>query len=327
MNKRPPQNLTDSDRRAMLIMIACVAAVLVIFSAYMILLRSDSCKSEDAPPTPPTYTDSATSASDASPSDASASDAETAPAIVVTVQNADGVYHRTNVKRSEAMSLTVVSQNGEGFDFTLSAGSGDTAVSLVGRASFYDETSARADLAESQLNFTFDAGGIRLYQTARINALGDMLADGTYILGEPAYIEEAVQQAQTNSLDADIRNTQTVSDELKRIMSVADYDLMHTLFESGNCPVYEGPEKGYDKNGKEINIDSELKAVKYYAFIQGTGQELILICTTDGKVYIGICDGAAYRYYTNDDAYKTKAPVSITGQAETKSMTLSYQNG
>ena len=80
-----------------------------------------------------------------------------------------------------------------------------------------------------------------------------------------------------------------------------------------------------DKNGKDINIDRELDAVKYYVFVPYSGEELMLICKNDGKVYLGICDGGEYRYYTNDPAYKSKAPQAIIGQADVKGMKLIYK--
>ena len=51
----------------------------------------------------------------------------------------------------------------------------------------------------------------------------------------------------------------------------------------------------------------------------------MLICSQSGKVYIGICDGAEYRYYTNDENYKKTAPSAISDQASIQNMQLIYK--
>lgn len=238
----------------------------------------------------------------------------------VTVTGADGEYKMTSIKKADAATLTISAQNETSFSFKLAGPKG----TISGSAYFTGSNKAFYEGAAGGLGFTFASGGIDVYQDGAIEELGGAKPDGRYIKGEPTYIDEQVEQ---NNFDIDLRNSQPVKKALIEIMSKDDYNRMEYLFglyEDGNGVVYSTGSPTYDKNGNKINVDGEIGAIKYYAFEQGTGQELVLICTNDAKVYIGISDGAEYRYYTNDPAYKNKAPASISGQANTKNMTLVF---
>ncbi len=236
----------------------------------------------------------------------------------VAVTDANGTYSRTNVSKEEAAALEISGQDNVGFSFILRVNGGE----LAGYAYFNGATTAAFELETGLIGFTFESGGIKVYHTMLISNFGDKSADGTYIKGEASYVEDSAQQS---SFDADIRSSSEVKSALKSLLSSSDYRLMNDIFANGTCPVFENKEKTVDKNGKEITVDGQMNAVKYYAFISGTGEELVLICGKGGKVYIGISDGSSYRYYTNDDSYKASAPTAISGQAEAKSMTLEYK--
>ena len=148
--------------------------------------------------------------------------------------------------------------------------------------------------------------------------------DGVYSTDKPVYIEDEAAKSEALGYDANIRTTQAVRDSLTSVMSAPDLTLMDFIFENGTFRVFENAEKGYDKNGEPINIDAQLSAVKYYGFINGTGEEVILICSNDAKVYVGLCNGAEYHYYTNDPAYADTAPKAIAGQAKGKGMDLVF---
>lgn len=244
-------------------------------------------------------------------------DAGAVDSFSVTVTGANGTYNRTNVSRNEAATLKIEQQDQTGFAFTLNVNGGE----VSGYAYFNGANTAAYELAEGLIGFTFENNSVKVYHTMQISNFGGASADGTYIAGTPTYNEET---SAASAYDADIRTADTTQAALKSIMSKSDYSLMNSIFADGVCPVYQNSELTLDKNGKEVLVDSQMKAVKYYAFVNGTGEELVLICSNSGKVYIGICDGGEYRYYTNDDNYKTTAPSSISGQAATKNMQLRY---
>lgn len=234
----------------------------------------------------------------------------------VAVTGADGTYGRTGVSEAEGGTLTISNQDSMGFNFDLKVGGGV----LSGYAYFTGATTAMYELEGGLINFSFESEGIKIYHTVQVPVFNNKSADGTYV-GNPVTIEE---QAQESEYNADVRNEQTVRNELIKALPESDFALMESIFTTGACPTYQNDELTYDKNGKECTVDSEMKAVKYYAFVAGTGEELVLICRDNGQFYLGLCDGSSYRYYTNDEEYKDEAPKSISGQAQTKSMTLKF---
>lgn len=129
-----------------------------------------------------------------------------------------------------------------------------------------------------------------------------------------------------NSLDVGMRNNATVQATLKSLMG-ADFALMNSIFATGSEQIGASyPDVTTDKNGVVCRCDNETKSIKYeYVVNNGTGQRVLLLCSATGKVYVGICDGAAFRYYTNDSAKKTSAPECITGTAAGMGMTVTYK--
>ena len=244
----------------------------------------------------------------------------------VTVTNADGTYFRTDVKQSEAATLKISSQNETGFAFSLNVNAESASGTLAGHAYFCAEREAVYEGATGMLNFNFGDSGITIYMTDTLSAFDaeGVYPDGKYSTSKPVYIEDEAAKSETLGYDANIRTSQPVRDALAGIMPATDLTLMDFIFENGTFQVFENAEKGYDKNGTPINIDAQIGAVKYYGFINGTGEEVVLICTSDAKVYAGICNGAEYRYYTNDPAYADSAPKAIAGQAKGKGMSLIY---
>jgi len=241
---------------------------------------------------------------------------------VVAVTGADGTYGRTDVSRNDAATLVVTNQNETGFEFSLDVRGEGVQGSLSGYAYFCGEKEAMYEGAQGRIIFAFGSNGITVYQMDIIEAFSSVSPDGIYVIGTPSYIEDEAEQSE---FDANIRNSDMIKGVLSGMLSENDAALLEFIFQNGTERVFEGSEKGYDKNGTAINIDAELNAVKYCAFINGTGEEIVMICTNDGKVYVGICDGMEYRYYTNDPAYASTAPKAIAGQAQGRGLQLVSQ--
>ena len=243
----------------------------------------------------------------------------------VIVTDADGRYRRTNVYRAEEATLDIAEQDQLGFTFSLEACAEGTSGTVAGQAYFCGESEAIFEGSTGTLNFRFGSGGVTVYMTDTFEAFNGAAPDGIYVSGEPTYIEDAAAQSEESGLDAQVRESEAVQAALQAILPEQDMSLMNSIINNGTARVFENSEKGYDKNGTPINIDGQLNAVKYFSFVSGSGEELVLICTNDGMVYLGICDGAEYRYYTNDPAYTSDAPRAIAGQAAGKGMSLIYK--
>ncbi len=244
---------------------------------------------------------------------------------VVEVQDADGSYSRTNVYRAEKATLDITGQDSEGFAFSLEACSENNSGTVAGMAYFCSENEAIYITSAGTLCFRFGSSGVTVYMIDEFAAFNGVSPDGIYVSDMPTYIEDAAAQSEEVGLDAEIRSSESVQEALRSLLSEQDIALMNSIFETGAQRVVENSEKGYDKNGTAINIDAQLNAVKYICIVSGSGEEIVMICTNDARVYVGICDGAEYRYYTNDEAYAAEAPNAISGQARGKGMTLRYQ--
>ncbi|MBE6754217.1 MAG: hypothetical protein E7559_07710 [Ruminococcaceae bacterium] len=233
--------------------------------------------------------------------------------------------------RDDGAQLVISEQDPTGFTYQLVMG-GKT---YAGYAYFIGASSAIQEMEDGLVNFEFSKEGVQISQTGPIAALGGNAAEGSYAgtvdMTEPTSIEEEeeelveeeTEEAQS-SYNADVRETKAVTDALAAALSADEEKLVETIFQNGTCPVFQSPECVLDKNGKECIVDAEMQAVKYYAFIQGTGEELLLICEDDGTFWLGLCNGGSYRYFTNDSERRDNPPKAISGQATSKSMTLTY---
>ena len=97
---------------------------------------------------------------------------------------------------------------------------------------------------------------------------------------------------------------------LSATLSAEDYALYREMMDKGlKSPIpYE---RTLDKNGKKVNVDTQLNAVKYYAYLSSIAADMIFICSNDAKIYVLFYDTEEMRYYTNDKAYATQMPASF----------------
>lgn len=315
----------------------CVGIVLIALILCITLQRCDGCGAKQDIPVveqgdttvQPSDTDIYDIMQPVSEGDADVSGSDAA--FTVTVSHADGTYTRTGAQAEDAAQLVISQQNETGFSFALTV-SGST---LNGAAYFISENTAMCEAIGAQINFRFGQGEVFVEESAPVSGFGDRSCSGVYSIGaqtttnetgETTQTTKAPESAAANNYDANIKDSDTVKAALNSLLPASDLTLMNNIFADGTSAVQQGAAgQGKDKNGKDINIDRELDAVKYYVFVAYSGEELVLICKNDGKVYLGLCDGGEYRYYTNDSAYKSKAPQAIIGQADVKGMKLIYK--
>lgn len=249
----------------------------------------------------------------------------------VTVTGADGRYQRSAEEGSEA-SLDISGQNAESFSFSLTIGEAQ----MSGTAYFNGERTAICEKADGALSFAFDAGAVYVAPDGTISELGDASAEGLYALIEaaPTTSTESTEPTTTTTAakasgvyDLDVIYSDAVQSALGSMMPASDRALIDSLMalfgEYGL--IFGSGDASMEKEGRAFNYDSQMDAVVYYAFESGTGREVVVLCSSNGKTYAGVCDGSEYRYYTNDSNRESPsdAPDYIVRYAKVKGMSLS----
>lgn len=228
----------------------------------------------------------------------------------------EGTYSRTKVKKADAATLIIESDGSDGFSFSLTLPGGK----LTGEAKYKDTKTAKYKSGGATLTFSFASGSVSLSHSGKAEVFGSASPDGKYTAAKPVYIEE---QAAKSSYDADVRSSSKVKKALKSTLPAEDYDTVMLILKQGEYPALAASEADYDKDGRAIFVDRELDCVKYCAFLSGEG-EVILICSSDGKIYCALNDYSEMRYYSNDPDRKDKAPKAIVSTAKAYGLELRY---
>jgi len=244
----------------------------------------------------------------------------------VTVTGADGTYLRS--EGSSEASITITGQNTESFAFDLTVGQASTSDT----AYFNGARSAICEKADGALLFSFEAEGVLVTTDGTVSELSSP-ADGIYILSEASTTTPTTTTTTSTTpagntvYDLDLIKSESTRNTLSSMMSSQEYNLVRDLLDAqgGYGIIYGTGDKAKEKQGRSFNLDSQTNGVMYYSFESGTGRETVVICTGDGKVYVGLCDGSEYRYFSNDPARSSAsdAPNTIVQYAKIKNMTLS----
>lgn len=328
-----------SDKNLNLIVIAAIAIVIIatIICVFVQMNGSDVSASG--------------SASGAASADAAATGDElfgvsTAPVFQQTTVAAGPIADGSYTCAATGAIIAVSNASESYFDFILTLVDGS---SFSGTASFSDSaTSAIYTSGSTSIRFTAGGGSITVGlsgSTAALGLPGGSVIDGVYSSGAQqtttttttaattstsattAATTTANSSAPNSALDVGFKDQPAMQTSLKTLMGDADYNLMNSIFATGSQQISSRyPDVTYDKNNVMCRTDVDLNAVKYeYVTNNGSGERVILLCTHDGKAYVGICDGSEFRYYTNDPAYKTKAPECISETAKGLGFSLSYK--
>lgn len=230
----------------------------------------------------------------------------------------EGTWKKTNVYESAKATLKISDQTDDDFSFTFKIWNGDTTSSISGTASFTKEKIAVYKKGSSTLTFDYGSKYLSVYHSGTNKALGfstSVTIDGKFTQGTPNYYKEE----ETNTYDYNVYKSSAVVKALKSTLSADDYELYTELMEKGlRSPI--PLERTVDKNGNKINVDTQLKQVKYYANLSSIGTDMIFICSGSGKIYVLLYDVEEMRYYTNDKAYASKMPKSFQDVADSKGM-------
>ncbi|MBP3415685.1 MAG: hypothetical protein J6L81_10885 [Clostridia bacterium] len=327
-----------SDKNLNLIVIAAIAVVIIATIVCVFVQMQDPQASASGSASASASADAAPTSDeiDIDPTSTSAS-AATVPAGPI----ADGSY----TCASTGAIIAVNNSSASYFDFILTLADG---ASFSGEAAFSDSaTSAIYTSGSTSIRFTAGSGSVTVGlsgSTAALGLPGGSVIDGVYSSGAQqttttttatttstsattAATTTANSSAPNNALDVGFKDQPAMQTALKTLMGDADYNLMNSIFSTGSQQISSRyPDVTYDKNNVMCRTDVDLNAVKYeYVTNNGSGERIILLCTQDGKAYVGICDGSEFRYYTNDPAYKTKAPECISETAKGLGFSLSYK--
>lgn len=238
------------------------------------------------------------------------SEAESQPTFTVTVTGLDGSYSRTNVESANAATLKISSQDSKGFDFSLTL-SGTT---YAGYAAFVSVDTAQWSYDGNVLSFECSSGSITLSGYKAVN--------GSYTTAAPTYTD-----APESKYDSDIINSSATRSTLSDIMSSDDYSLLKRILDDGSRMGVSESSSEYqtDKNGVGIMVDKKTGMIKYQYELKYEGRCMIL-CSTDGKVCIGIYnenDGSGeLRYYASTSALRSEEPDCIKNYAVAYDLTL-----
>ena len=84
-------------------------------------------------------------------------------------------------------------------------------------------------------------------------------------------------------------------------------------------------ERTKDKNGRLVNVDAELNAVKYYAHLSDNGYDMIFICSDTANIYVLFYNSEEIVYYTNDKNYSSTMPASFQAVAKAKNIKPTFR--
>ncbi len=235
-----------------------------------------------------------------------------------------GTWYKQDAAASQKAVLTVTMQYEDSFEFRLEIWNGKESAVINATAFYSDETTAEyAPKKKAKLTLQYDTDHVSITHTGKNSAFGigdDYVIDGQFTEQEPDYPEESTEV----TYDYDIYRSDKVVQALKDTLSSDDYALYQDMMKNGlNSPI--NYERTLDKNGRQVNVDSELNAVKYYAHLSSTGTDMIFICSEDAKIYLLFYNSEEIIYCTNDKSYSSKMPASFQAVAKAKNIKPTFR--
>ena len=243
------------------------------------------------------------------------------------VQSFVGMWYKTNVTESQKAELTVTLQYSDSFEFRLETWNGSKSAVIKGTAFYTDETHAEYS-PKKKVKLTFERGidNVVVTHTGSNSSLGigkDYLIDGNFTEQAPTYTDESNTSSETTvAYDYNIYQSDAVVEALQQTLRSDDYALYKDMMKNGlKSPI--NYERTKDKNGKLINVDAELNAVKYYAHVNGN--DMIFICSEKADIYVLFYNSDEIIYYTNDSHYSFTMPASFQAVAQSKGIKPTFR--
>ncbi len=240
-----------------------------------------------------------------------------------------GVWYKSGVEESQKSVFTVTMQYNDSFEFRLEIWNGKESAAISGTAFYTDETHADYSPKKNvKLSFERGSGFVNITHTGSNSSFGigkNYSIDGKFTESEQEYSVESETSSDTAvSYDYNIYKSDAVVKALSNTLSTEDYELYKEMMKKGlKSPI--DYERTKDKNGKLVNVDAELNAVKYYAHLNSKGYDMIFICSEDAKIYVLFYNSEEVIYCTNDKKYSSKMPASFQAVAKAKGIEPTYR--
>ena len=306
--------------------------------AVITLIISISINSNRAKKRNQTYDDHLTSQSDVSGatiidfSDDETNDSDnTIDSSQPVMQSFVGTWYKTDVTESKKSIFTVTMQYSDSFEFRLENWDGKESAVINGTAFYTDET--HADYSpKKKIKITFERGAdyVKITHTGSNSSFGigsKFTIDGNFTEQMPEYTVESETSSEiisTVTYDYNIYQSDAVVKALSKTLNAEDYALYQDMMKNGlKSPI--DYERTKDKNGRLVNVDAELNAVKYYAHLNSNGYDMIFICSDNANIYVLFYNSEEIIYYTNDKNYSSTMPTSFQAVAKAKDIKPTFR--
>ena len=310
-----------------------VTAIAVITLIVSISFNSNRSNNRDD-----TYDDNTTSQSDINgatiidvPDDDTDQSEEENTSSQFETQSFVGTWYKTDVTESKKAVFTVTMQYIDSFEFRLETWNGTKSAVISGTAFYTDET--HADYTpKRKVKITFERGAdyVNITHSGSNSSFGigsSFTIDGHFTEQEPDYIipsETSSESVEAVTYDYNVYKSEAVVNALQKTLHSEDYALYKEMMEKGlKSPI--DYERTKDKNGRLVNVDAELNAVKYYAHLSSNGYDMIFICSDNANIYVLFYNSEEIIYYTNDKNYSSSMPVSFQAVAKAKDIKPTYR--
>ena len=306
--------------------------------AVMILIISISIDSNKSKNRAQSYADSETSPSDINGAtivevpddDENDPDGNTDSSRLVT-QSFIGLWYKTDVDEANKATFTVTMQYVDSFEFRMDIWNGTKSAAISGTAFYTDETHADyTPKKNAKIVFERGADYVNVTHTGSNSSFGvstNFMIDGKFTEQEPEYAAESNASSEsvaTVTYDYDIYKSDEVVNALRQTLRSDDYELYDEMMTNGlKSPI--DYERTKDKNGRLVNVDAELNAVKYYAHLSDNGYDMIFICSDTANIYVLFYNSEEIVYYTNDKNYSSTMPASFQAVAKAKNIKPTFR--
>ncbi len=288
---------------ALLVIVIGVAIIIVLARSMGNDETQDSGKAVSSAVSSESYVQPEVSSQVDNPVEEVSSAAESQPSFTVAVSGLDGSYSRTNVESANGATLKISSQDSRGFDFSLTLPS----TTYAGYAAFVNGNTAQWSYDGNVFSFECTSGSVTVS--------GYKSANGKYTTAAPVYTDTP-----ESKYDSAVISSSATRSALSDIMTADDYALFKKIFDEGSYMGVSESSSEYqtDKNGIGVMVDKKTGMIKYQYELKYEGK-FMLLCSTDGKVCIGIYnenDGSEeLRYYASTSALRSEVPDCIKNYA------------
>ena len=249
----------------------------------------------------------------------------------LTAQSFVGTWYKTDVSQTQKAIFIVTMQYEDSFEFRLEIWNDNESAVINDTAFYTDETHAEySPKKNAKIIFERGTDYVSITHTGSNSSLGikdKFTVDGKFTELEPDYASETTTTTTANSkvtYDYNIYKSDAVVKALSSRLSSDDYALYKDMMKNGlKSPI--DYERTKDKNGKLVNVDSELNAVKYYAHLSSSGSDMIFICSDNANIYVLFYNSEEIIYYTNDKNYASKMPASFQAVAKAKDIKPTFK--